>query len=251
MANLRWHGGHSHREIGDGLRFQCSRGHQVALAALVAKKPKKGGEGVNTHLLCVFVLSSSQSSVRVPNPHAWCTDRGDRLDCPSEKQCRIAYKNAKRGDAYTTYTEESRSHCVQCDRYELLAQPYVMLRSLRRVFVMTTLQQDMKEVDPGVRQARNSREICKRLVGCFAEVVREDDRDLLRQCTDVAITVDGRKGSAVHWLACTMFVPGRPCSQIDKRSLILTLTPELAHRDRLLGGQGAAYDGSWSPRRRH
>lgn len=88
-------------------------------------------------------------------------DRQDRIDVPSEALCRVAYKIAKAGDSFTKYAPDIRNmRASGCD----------------------------------VPTSRNSREICKRLVSCFAHLLREDDKKLLQKATDISVSMDGRKG---------------------------------------------------------
>lgn len=101
---------------------------------------------------------------KAPTTSAAAPTEGDRNDVPGRPQCYMAYKNAKAGAAFTTYSADlMASHAS------------------------------------GASIARNrwSRIVAQRLVRCAADVLRREDMELLRACTDIALTMDGRKGNVV------------------------------------------------------
>lgn len=88
----------------------------------------------------------------------------DRRDVPGRPLCITAYKNAKAGAAFTMYTAD-------------IANSRASGASLPR--------------------NRESRIIAQRITDCAAAVLRDDDRELFRACTDIALTMDGRKSRLV------------------------------------------------------
>lgn len=88
----------------------------------------------------------------------------DRRDVPGRAFCITAYKNAKAGAAFTMYTAD-------------IANSRASGASLPR--------------------NRESRITAQRITDCAAAVLRDDDRELFRACTDIALTMDGRKSRVV------------------------------------------------------
>ena len=88
----------------------------------------------------------------------------DRNDVPARPLCYTAYKGAKAGDAFTKYTADL------CNN---------------------------RACGAPIQLSRSSRIIAQRLVCCIAQVLRAEDKALLEVCTDIALTMDGRKSRIV------------------------------------------------------
>ena len=76
----------------------------------------------------------------------------DRRDVPCRESCMIAYRVAKAGGSYRSYEVDHRL---------------------------------LNACGGGVSNSRRSRKNAKKVVRAAAEVLRDDDRELLRKCTDV------------------------------------------------------------------
>ena len=90
--------------------------------------------------------------------------RADRVDVPGVALCVTAYKCAKAGSSFQSYGPDV---------------------------------ENARQCGADIPRNRCSREIARRLIWCAAELLREQDRRLLEWCTDISMTMDGRKGKLI------------------------------------------------------
>ena len=93
----------------------------------------------------------------------------DRQDVPTFAMCFTAYKGAQAGASFKSY------------EYDL---------------------KQTRACGAPIPRNRQTREIAKRIVQCAADELVEDDRVLLKACTDISLTMDARKSQLV--IRCRM-----------------------------------------------
>ena len=93
----------------------------------------------------------------------------ERQDVPSFAMCFTAYKGAKAGASFKSY------------EYDL---------------------EQTRACGAPIPRSRRTREIAKRIVQCAADELRNEDRVLLKACTDISLTMDARKSQLV--IRCRM-----------------------------------------------
>ena len=111
--------------------------------------------------------ASSQAGKQAPEaaPH------GPRDDVPSLPHFYAAYKIAKKGQSFQSYEADVET---------------------------------MRAGGAPLKKSRGSRFVCKNMIECEAEELSWEDSMLLRKCSDVALTMDGRKGMLVVRVRLTM-----------------------------------------------
>lgn len=96
---------------------------------------------------------------------------GERADVPSFAMLYTAYKGAKAGCSFSSYTRDLEvSRCSGAN----------------------------------IPKSRSSRHVAKRIVECCAEELQSGDRSLLAACTDIALTMDGRRSMLAVQARLTM-----------------------------------------------
>ena len=88
----------------------------------------------------------------------------DRHDVPCFSICYTAWKGAKRGNSFTTFTDDLKL---------------------------------CRDVGGAVPQSRTSRKVAQKLVECFGAELQSQDKALLRQATHLHLTMDARRNHLV------------------------------------------------------
>jgi len=95
----------------------------------------------------------------------------DRHDVPSFAMCFAAYKGALQGNSFTQYTEDLKFAAMAGAK---------------------------------VPESRRDRFCARQLVECFSAELRSEDEALLRECTHIHLTSDGRKNNFVFRVRMTL-----------------------------------------------
>ena len=104
------------------------------------------------------------------NPQAEVSPE-DRRDVPTFAMMFTAYKTAKAGASFQSYEEDLKN---------------------------------ARACGAPIPRSRKSREIAKRIIRCAVDELWDQDRELLRKCTDIALTMDGRKSKLIIRMRLTM-----------------------------------------------
>ena len=95
----------------------------------------------------------------------------DRHDVPTFAMMFTAYNGAKKGASFSSYEDDLKNS---------------------------------RACGAPIPHCRKSREIAKRIVKCAADELFDQDRKLLRKCTDIALTMDARRSKLIVRMRLTM-----------------------------------------------
>ena len=127
------------------------------------------------HAHAEAVEEARKASARVagadPCEDAATSEAGPRDDVPSLALFYAAYKIAKKGASFQHYEADVKV---------------------------------MRAVGASLHKSRGSRFVAKNIVECVAEELRWEDAQLLSKCSDIALTMDGRKSMLVVRVRMTM-----------------------------------------------
>lgn len=113
----------------------------------------------------------AQQKLQEVHPQAEEVKALDRHDVPTFAMCYTAYHGAKAGQGFTVY-QKGLSAARACGA--------------------------------PIPRSRQSREIAKRIVHCCAEELWDQDRKMLKECTDIALTMDARRNRLVVRMRMTL-----------------------------------------------